>query len=758
MMDLVRSLTSSIARVSVPFLPGGGGGGKIGRLHREHTAPENARHLSTGAQPGPFYPCAAPGPARALAERLACSSPTEAIRVQYPTGSLQILSCGNRAGRCHWPAGFLPFPSTLQFRRRSILTSITHIGSQDLDWSDNSCLMMHLASGFFFSGSSHFPCLCISTSPHTPLTSPTSALETSIKPRRDYKQYRLLAVIATKAKDVTALRRTGVVRRTSTTTIRAYFYLWFFIAGDRGGVVVRLLASHEGEPGSISGGVTPRFSQVGIVPDDDADQRVLSGFSRLPRHHISSLLHSHLTSPSSALKISLLRAAQISSLNFHRSRSPSSTLLGASQILQHSFWSTEISQQSLWAHSSFVLALPMPVVAHRRHRITRQSQSSTNSQELTFPGLNACIYNCDYTNWISIHFHKPRDEITSSQRRFAKVEAIPHSRKAVSVRNPKLTKDVSYFFVRRRGSSFHYVHIPLILLQPPPPRSSVCLRYDGNKTGLWRDRERGALWLVRRGNDWHQGTRNCCGPQHCPARSKHPEAQPTPSPLSVTTRLTGQRFETARRHETTRQPEGRLPVIETPSSHPDITTPGTEELPPVCENVDSQSLAKGCDGHHLQFCPENMKAGTRYIEPARTAEFPEGLRASAVENEDEGLPRSLTAAISSAREAIIRCLCSACLTEKGELGGWVVDDLRLDSDEIGNLRLDSEGSRKQSTRVCRTLSKVLGTWRIFAGSHLLPKARTGKLCLRRFETFNSLNTDSLLDRFPPPNLFTGTPA
>ncbi|KAJ8882738.1 hypothetical protein PR048_014551 [Dryococelus australis] len=48
-----------------------------------------------------------------VAERLACSPPTTAIRVQSPAGSLRIFACGIRAGRCRWWAGFLgdfPFP------------------------------------------------------------------------------------------------------------------------------------------------------------------------------------------------------------------------------------------------------------------------------------------------------------------------------------------------------------------------------------------------------------------------------------------------------------------------------------------------------------------------------------------------------------------------------------------------------------------------------------------------------------------------
>ncbi|KAJ8887788.1 hypothetical protein PR048_014006 [Dryococelus australis] len=82
----------------------------------------------------------------------------------------------------------------------------------------------------------------------------------------------------------------------------------------RSGVVARLLASHLGEPGLNPGGVTSGFSHVGIVPGDVADGRVFSGISRFPRPFIPALLHTHLVSPSSALKTSSFRAAQISPL------------------------------------------------------------------------------------------------------------------------------------------------------------------------------------------------------------------------------------------------------------------------------------------------------------------------------------------------------------------------------------------------------------------------------------------------------------
>ncbi|KAJ8866928.1 hypothetical protein PR048_032790 [Dryococelus australis] len=58
---------------------------------------------------------------------------------------------------------------------------------------------------------------------------------------------------------------------------------------------VSLLASHNGEPCSIPGRVTPRFLNVIIVPDDVASQRVFSGISCFPRRFIPALLHTLIT-------------------------------------------------------------------------------------------------------------------------------------------------------------------------------------------------------------------------------------------------------------------------------------------------------------------------------------------------------------------------------------------------------------------------------------------------------------------------------
>ncbi|KAJ8892558.1 hypothetical protein PR048_005139 [Dryococelus australis] len=58
----------------------------------------------------------------------------------------------------------------------------------------------------------------------------------------------------------------------------------------------------------------PKFSHVGIVPDNAAGQWVFSGISHFSHPCIPALIRTHLASPSSALKPSILRAAQISPL------------------------------------------------------------------------------------------------------------------------------------------------------------------------------------------------------------------------------------------------------------------------------------------------------------------------------------------------------------------------------------------------------------------------------------------------------------
>ncbi|KAJ8870801.1 hypothetical protein PR048_027100 [Dryococelus australis] len=82
----------------------------------------------------------------------------------------------------------------------------------------------------------------------------------------------------------------------------------------RDGIVVRLLASYLDEPCSIPGEAAPEFSHVGIVQDDAAGWWVFSGLFRFPTLSFRRSSIPHLASPSSALKTSMIRTAQISSL------------------------------------------------------------------------------------------------------------------------------------------------------------------------------------------------------------------------------------------------------------------------------------------------------------------------------------------------------------------------------------------------------------------------------------------------------------
>ncbi|KAJ8880328.1 hypothetical protein PR048_016795 [Dryococelus australis] len=92
-----------------------------------------------------------------------------------------------------------------------------------------------------------------------------------------------------------------------------FFVLELFKKGTS--VVIRLLASHLGDPGSIPREVSPRFSNVGIMADYAAGRRVFSGISQFSHPCIPELLRTHLTSPLSVLKTSMFRATQISSLS-----------------------------------------------------------------------------------------------------------------------------------------------------------------------------------------------------------------------------------------------------------------------------------------------------------------------------------------------------------------------------------------------------------------------------------------------------------
>ncbi|KAJ8888692.1 hypothetical protein PR048_008184 [Dryococelus australis] len=92
-------------------------------------------------------------------------------------------------------------------------------------------------------------------------------------------------------------------------------------------VVVRLLASHLGEPGSISAGVAPGFSRVGIVLYDAAASAGFHGdLSFPPPFHLPVLFYTHLASPSSALETSMTAEPTPSSTRREMSAEPLSSL------------------------------------------------------------------------------------------------------------------------------------------------------------------------------------------------------------------------------------------------------------------------------------------------------------------------------------------------------------------------------------------------------------------------------------------------
>ncbi|KAJ8879708.1 hypothetical protein PR048_020316 [Dryococelus australis] len=74
---------------------------------------------------------------------------------------------------------------------------------------------------------------------------------------------------------------------------------------------VSLLASYQGEPVSIIGGVARGYSHVGSVSDDAAGRRIFSESSRFPRPCIPTVLHTHFPSLSLVFKTSTAVEASI---------------------------------------------------------------------------------------------------------------------------------------------------------------------------------------------------------------------------------------------------------------------------------------------------------------------------------------------------------------------------------------------------------------------------------------------------------------
>ncbi|KAJ8873096.1 hypothetical protein PR048_026712 [Dryococelus australis] len=135
--------------------------------------------------------------------------------------------------------------------------------------------------------------------------------------------------------------------------------------GVRGGVVVSLLSSHQGEQGSIPGEVALASSRMGVVPDDAAGRRASSGISRSPRSCMLAAPHTSphpqrlsLASPPSAPKTSMLKGAQISSLtgsSQHATTTIPNAALGRSKTC-----STLNNRLSHAPSSIFTLAAALP--------------------------------------------------------------------------------------------------------------------------------------------------------------------------------------------------------------------------------------------------------------------------------------------------------------------------------------------------------------------------------------------------------------
>ncbi|KAJ8888578.1 hypothetical protein PR048_008070 [Dryococelus australis] len=162
---------------------------------------------------------------------------------------------------------------------------------------------MQLLSGFS-RGSPVSPCPYVPALIYTQLASHALALNTSvlratalcgprraITPRNDVTRYREASrqqIVRDAALAVSfAVPRFSGIRRGSQEFWTTAFEPWqrrpfLLLSCDRGGVVVRRLAFHLGEPGSIPGFVTPGFSHVGSAPDDAAGRQVFSGASRFP--------------------------------------------------------------------------------------------------------------------------------------------------------------------------------------------------------------------------------------------------------------------------------------------------------------------------------------------------------------------------------------------------------------------------------------------------------------------------------------------
>ncbi|KAJ8878135.1 hypothetical protein PR048_022602 [Dryococelus australis] len=281
----------------------------------------------------------------AVAERLACSPPNKPNRVQCP--AVLLLDFHKWESRQTMPlvGGFFrgspTFPA-LSFRHCSILTSITAIGYLIFAVKSRPNLFIHslFLQTWLLTRSSlevarlsyHLCATRVSSSVLVNLYSPTLtgshtaagaelqrlatvnlALWTTLLQEEKYSFYSEQHLINP---CLTPMRSFIIdYEPVQICALPLCANLDNIDTGPRG-IVVRLVSSHQGEPGSISGGVAPGFSHAGIVADDAARREIFSGISCFPcRCAFQRCSTPPLVPSSSALKTLMLRAAQITPLH-----------------------------------------------------------------------------------------------------------------------------------------------------------------------------------------------------------------------------------------------------------------------------------------------------------------------------------------------------------------------------------------------------------------------------------------------------------
>ncbi|KAJ8865812.1 hypothetical protein PR048_033334 [Dryococelus australis] len=244
------------------------------------------------------------------------------------------LASRNSAGRCRWSAGFLgdiPFPPPLHSGAAPVSPYFTLIASLDLVVKSRPNL---LATSYHPPPPPTTPPLLPQVYSH-PLHVKYSIDITSLaklcgipqnastRPQNGVTGHQHAghrSPISVKGGSNPANK--GVLRGTLQSDkgcahIKGNRRLIFVVA--RGGRAASLLASHQGEPGSNPRLGHSGFSQVGIVPNDAVGSAGFLGDLPPPPPNHSDTAPYSLQSPSSALKTSLLRAAEVSSLTYFSS-------------------------------------------------------------------------------------------------------------------------------------------------------------------------------------------------------------------------------------------------------------------------------------------------------------------------------------------------------------------------------------------------------------------------------------------------------